>query len=92
MRYVLIGMGALVAAMAATVEPSFAEPRPWCLQGGGGLTKGDFDDCTYHTLAQCKAAGGNGAAACFPNKALQWRALEESRKHPAAQRPLERRN
>jgi hypothetical protein len=91
MRHVLIGIGALAAAIAASAEPSFAEPRPWCLQGGGGSTRSSFDDCTYHSLAQCKASGGNGAAPCIPNKALQWRALEQSRKQAAPQRPLERR-
>jgi len=92
MRYVVIGIGALLAAITATTEPSFAiEPlRPWCLEGGM-LSRDPVDDCSYNTIEQCKASGGNGAAPCIPNKALQWRALEQSRKQAAPQRPLERR-
>ena len=48
------------------------------------MARGGMDDCGYHTLAQCKASGGNGAAPCVPNKEILWREREESRKQPAA--------
>jgi hypothetical protein len=88
MRPVFIGIGALVAAIIAGTVPGHA--GPWCLQGGL-LAHGAFDDCSYYTLEQCKVSGGNGAAPCVPNKALQWRAFEERRPHPVPRRPLKRR-
>jgi hypothetical protein len=84
MRYVLIGIGASVAAITAGTLPSHA--GPWCLQGGL-LARGGMDDCGYHSLAQCKASGGNGAAPCVPNKLLLWRELERSRAQPVAKSP-----
>jgi hypothetical protein len=84
MRYVMIGVGALVAATAAGTVPGHA--GPWCLQGGL-MARGGMDDCGYHTLAQCKASGGNGAAPCVPNKEILWREREESRKQPIAKTP-----
>ena len=84
MRYVVIGIGALVEAITAGTVPGHA--GPWCLQGGL-MARGGMDDCGYHTLAQCKASGGNGAAPCVPNKEILWREREESRKQPVAKRP-----
>jgi hypothetical protein len=91
MRYVVIGIGALLAAITATVEPSFAiEPlRPWCLEGGM-LSRDPVDDCSYNTIEQCKASGGNGAAMCYPNRRLQWQALEQARNPPVPQRTTNR--
>jgi hypothetical protein len=82
MRHALTAIAVVVSALAVSVVPGHAAGT-WCLEGGGlrGL-----DDCGYHSLAQCKASGGNGAAPCFPNKLLLWRELEQSRQQPAPKR------
>jgi hypothetical protein len=91
MRLVLTGMGALIVAVAASVAPGAAveQPRPWCLEGG--IMKGGLDDCSYYTIEQCKASGGNGAAPCYPNKILLWQQQEQSRQSPARAPARERR-
>ena len=67
MRHVLLGIGILVAANSLGIVPSLA--GEWCLQGGL-LSRGNMDDCSYHTLWQCKISGGSGAAPCVPNRLL----------------------
>jgi hypothetical protein len=86
MRNALIGIGALVAAFMTSTVPSHAV-GPWCLQGGL-LARGNFDDCSFHTLEQCKWAGGNGAAPCIPNKNWLWREREYGRRLPPAKTPI----
>src|SRR5262245_43752357 len=91
MRHALIGIGALSAVMAATLQPAPAveQPRPWCLEGG--IMKGGQDDCSYYTIEQCKASGGSGSAPCYPNKILLWQQQEQSRNSPARAPARERR-
>jgi Protein of unknown function (DUF3551) len=83
MRHVLTGIGALIAVMAATLQPAPAveQPCPWCLEGG--VNHGSQIDCSYYTIAQCKASGGNGAAACYPNNILLWGGQGQSPQQPA---------
>jgi Protein of unknown function (DUF3551) len=61
MRYLLVGLAALVAALAAIVQPSEAAPRPWCLQGSGGMS------CLYQTQQQCLATSRGVGGACVRN-------------------------
>jgi hypothetical protein len=84
MRQVLIGIGILVATITAGTVPGHA--GEWCLQGGL-LARGNMDDCSYHTIAQCKASGGNGAAPCVPNRLILWREREEQRRRPVVREP-----
>ena len=72
MRGASIGIGALILAMTAGTAPSNAEPRPWCLQRS-------TYDCTYYTLAQCRASGGHGSAPCIENPAIAWDAIRRGK-------------
>jgi Protein of unknown function (DUF3551) len=71
---ILAGLGIVATALAAGMQPSSAEPRPYCLQAGRGGPGGGLPDCTYRTLAQCRASVGGGADYCYENPELLWRA------------------
>jgi Protein of unknown function (DUF3551) len=83
---ILAGVGVVAAMLTAGVQPSSADPRPYCLQGGKGASGGGLPDCTYHTWEQCRAAVGGGADACYENPALAWRARERGYVQPAPRR------
>jgi len=71
---ILVGLGIVATMLTAGVQPSSAEPRPYCLQAGRGGPGGGLPECTYHTLAQCRASMGGGSDNCYENPALAWRA------------------
>ena len=75
MRRVSIGIVALIAAMSAIPAPRSAEPQAWCLRKS-------TDDCTYHTLAQCRAASIGGSAPCMENPAIAWEAIRRGKPIP----------
>jgi hypothetical protein len=87
MRHALMGIGVAAAVVVGGAQPCIAveQPRPWCLEGGP--MHASMDDCSFYTIAQCKATGGNGAAACYPNKILLWQIQEEGRNPPVTKRP-----
>ena len=83
MRHALMGIGVAAAVVVGGAQPCIAveQPRPWCLEGG--VNHGSQIDCSYYTIAQCKASGGNGAAACYPNNILLWGRQGQSPQQPA---------
>jgi len=84
---VLTGIGIVVGVLTAGVQPSAgSEPRPYCLQAGRGGPGGGLPDCSYHTLAQCRASIGGGADACYENPVLLWRARERGYVQPGPRR------
>jgi Protein of unknown function (DUF3551) len=87
MRAQFVGFAVVIAAFSVDLPPTSAQraksagPRPFCLEGGfhGGGTR----DCTYHTLAQCRAsARGPYGGYCIENPAIAWRALREGKPLP----------
>ena len=84
MRRILIGIGIVVAAWTAGVQPGFADPRPYCLSGN--KSNGGMPDCTYYSLAQCRGSMGGGNDSCYENPALMWKAREQGRVQPASRR------
>jgi hypothetical protein len=70
MRYVLIGAGTVLAAWAATAQPSNAQqspwgPRAWCIFGG--RDEPSFPDCSFYTLEQCRATAWGLGRGCMAN-------------------------
>ena len=85
---ILAGLGIVATVLSLGVQPSSADPRPYCLQAGRGGPGGGLPDCTYHTLAQCRASMGGGADSCYENPELQWRARGRG---PGYEQPAPRR-
>jgi hypothetical protein len=85
---ILAGLGIVAAMLTAGMQPSRADPRPYCLQAGKGGPGGGIPDCTYHTWEQCRASVGGGGDSCSENPALLWRARERGqvRTQPAPRR------
>src|SRR4051812_36445389 len=67
MRYLLVGIVSLFAVLGAVVQPSEAAPRPWCLQGSGGMS------CLFQTHRQCLASSRGVGGACVRNPAVHRR-------------------
>lgn len=66
MRYALFAISALAAATAATVSgtsTAAAIEYPYCLAGNGGT----FGDCSYYTMAQCRASASGRGLDCIDN-------------------------
>ena len=68
MRYVLIGLGIAVAALAADVHSSNAQgySNRWCTDGGGRGNSGVLQ-CSYATLDQCRASARGLGMGCVQN-------------------------
>jgi hypothetical protein len=64
----LLALTILALAASAAAGPATAQtydPRyPVCLRVYGPAT---YNECTYTTLAQCKATASGRAAECYPN-------------------------
>jgi Protein of unknown function (DUF3551) len=61
----VLGLLAISAISAAAPVPARAGyDYPVCLRVYGPAT---YNDCTYTTLAQCKASASGRAAECYPN-------------------------
>jgi hypothetical protein len=84
---ILAGLGVVATVLTAGVQPSSADPRPYCLQGRGA-PGGGLPDCSYHTWEQCRASVGGGSDSCFENPELLWRARGQGqvRTQPAPRR------
>ena len=82
----LAGIGMMAAVLTAGVQPSSADPRPYCLQAGRGGSGGGLPDCTYHTWEQCRAAVGGGSDSCSENPAWRGRGQSQGRVQPAPRR------
>jgi hypothetical protein len=66
MRILVMGILAIAAALAATVQPSSAQFNSrYCSQGGRGGT--GEPDCSYRTMAQCRAAASGNGRYCAEN-------------------------
>jgi Protein of unknown function (DUF3551) len=84
MRHLFLGLAAVIAALAVDVQPSNgqgAKPRyhPFCLEGG--FRSGGMRDCSYWTLAQCRAAARSGGY-CVDNPAIAWEARRQGKPLP----------
>jgi hypothetical protein len=71
MRILLVGLGIVIAAMAADIRTGSAEYNgEWCiadgLHGTGSL------DCAYHTFQQCLASSSGNGGTCVENPELLW--------------------
>lgn len=64
MRGLLLGIGLIVAAMAASVQSGEAAQRAYCLSGNNA--NGGMPDCSYYTWDQCRAAAA-GPDTCYVN-------------------------
>jgi Protein of unknown function (DUF3551) len=78
---IVIGLAVLVASLVAGMQPGGAQrakPRyhPFCLEGGFLMR-----DCSYWTLAQCRAAARRGGH-CVDNPAIAWEALRQGKPLP----------
>lgn len=68
MRFALIGLGIVVAALAADMRTSNAQgySNRWCTDGAG-RGNGGVLSCAYSTLAQCRAAASGLGMGCTQN-------------------------
>jgi Protein of unknown function (DUF3551) len=72
MRLAFVGFFTVAAALTANVRSADAQfNAPYCLinvgPGGSGI-----DDCSYRTLAQCRASIFGGAKYCTRNPAYAY--------------------
>jgi hypothetical protein len=82
MRLALIGFATVVAALAAAVQPGSAQfNSAWCTVGGGSESSG-MEDCSYSTLAQCRASASGLARYCSENPNYVARAAVSRDRHP----------
>jgi hypothetical protein len=65
MRPILLGVGFVIAILAADVQPGSAAPRPRCVRDGA-FGSGTWD-CTYHNLQQCLASASGNGGSCYEN-------------------------
>jgi hypothetical protein len=66
MRILVIGLGIVVAALAANIRPGNAQYNgAWCIEGG--LHGPGSMDCSYNTLRQCQASRSGNGGACVRN-------------------------
>jgi|tagenome__1003787_1003787.scaffolds.fasta_scaffold19093747_2 Protein of unknown function (DUF3551) len=68
MSKIVIGFVMLAAALAAGVEPSSAQTRRWCTEGGMGS---GVATCAYDTQAQCLASASGNGQSCIENPQYQ---------------------
>jgi Protein of unknown function (DUF3551) len=67
MRLAFVGFFTVAAALAADVQPSAAQHNAaFCLVNSGGRGSG-IPDCSYRTLAQCRASIAGGGYHCTEN-------------------------
>lgn len=68
MRNLIIAVVALSAAslFGATVEPAQARDYRFCVKGDHNVNE-VYGDCSYDTLAQCKASASGRRAYCDVN-------------------------
>jgi len=67
MRFILIGFGVVVAALAADIQSSSAQySNRWCTDGSGRGNSGVLQ-CAYATFAQCRASARGLGMGCVRN-------------------------
>lgn len=79
---VLIGLGALMAILAADVQVASAQNRPWCLRSG-------FSGpgwCGFDSFYQCQQTASGQGGSCIENNMLIWERSQKARKQQRAQR------
>jgi hypothetical protein len=81
MRYVLIGLAAMLAGLAADIQAASAQrgnraPRPFCLRYSIFDT-GNTMDCSYYTYQQCYETARGLDAYCIENPAIAWAQREQ---------------
>ena len=59
----MLGLLAISAISAAGIAPAQAD-YPVCMRVYGPAT---YNECSYYTIAQCKASASGRAAECYPN-------------------------
>jgi hypothetical protein len=69
MRMILTGLAAAIAILAVDVSAASAQPggtrNPFCIRDG--VAGGGTWDCSYHTLAQCRASASGAGGWCTAN-------------------------
>jgi hypothetical protein len=63
MRTYLLAVTALVAGVMSSAGPAYADAYPYCSTEGFGVGQ----DCSFETLAQCRAAIQGMGTDCFKN-------------------------
>ena len=58
------GLAALAAVAGTGMAPAQAYDYPVCLRVYGPAT---YNECSYTSIAQCKASASGRAAECYPN-------------------------
>ncbi len=84
MRYIALAAVALAAACFAPAHPASAQNRAWCTEPPIGAFGGL--DCSYSSLAQCRATAMGTRLSCTQNPGPAWRALKERNRRERAQR------
>lgn len=64
MRFALIGLAAVIAAIASGSSPAAARDYPYCLREGDEAGPGT---CYYSSYQQCQAAASGRWANCYVN-------------------------
>ena len=87
MRLALIGLAALIAALAAGVQSGSAQHNSrYCTDGGGDNSSG-MPDCSYSTWEQCRASASGLSRYCTENPDYVSSASGKQDQRPAAQKP-----
>lgn len=64
MRNAVFGLMAISAVLAAPAPVQAGYDYPVCLRVYGPAT---YNECSYTSIAQCKATASGRAAECYPN-------------------------
>ena len=65
MRVIVFALVGVAAALATSVEPSYAQNRRFCTQRPVGSW--GFPNCAYDTFEQCRATASGTGAYCTSN-------------------------
>jgi hypothetical protein len=77
MRAILIGLGVVVAAMAADTRAGNAQYNAkWCI--ADGIHGPGSMECAYYTFAQCQESRRGNGGTCVVNPDLLWQRREQT--------------
>ncbi len=72
----VIGFAVLTAVLAAGIETSGAQNRPWCLRSG--FTGPGW--CGFDSFQQCMATASGQGGSCIENNMLLWQRQQQQQK------------
>jgi hypothetical protein len=91
MRLALIGLAALMTALAGGVQSGSAQFNSrYCTDGGSDNSSG-MPDCSYNTWEQCRASASGLGRYCTENPAYVARASDKQDRQPRS-KPRRQRN